>query len=138
MKKIFIFITIAALSLTSIANRVSAQALIDNPNISSFTDDVGKNVGFTTISLGQIVANIIQVALSFLAIIFLALAITAGFKWMTAGGNDDQIKKSQATLKNAIIGLIIVLAAYAIVYFIFNSLPFNLGGGAGGQGVSTG
>jgi len=136
MKKITIFLTCAFISFHFFASQINAQALIQNDKINNLTEDINKTVGFTSIGLGQIVANIIQVALSFLAIIFLGLAITAGFKWMTAGGNDDQIKKSQATLKNAIIGLIVVLAAYAITYFIFNSLPFNLGGRGGGQAVA--
>ena len=48
---------------------------------------------------------------------------------MTAGGNDEQVKKSQERLKNAVIGLVIVLAAYAISILITtlvtNSTVFN-------------
>jgi hypothetical protein len=57
--------------------------------------------------------------------------VFAGFKWMMAQGNEDQIKKSLETIKAAAIGLNIVLSAYAITYFIFTYLPFDGPGSAG-------
>ncbi len=84
-------------------------------------------------SLSFIISVIIQAVLGFLGIIFLVLTIMAGFKWMTAGGNEDEIKKAKQTLTNSVIGLIIVLAAYTITYSVFKYLPF--GGGSGGVSV---
>lgn len=81
-------------------------------------------------SLSFIIATLIQVLLGFLGIIFLILTIVSGFKWMTAQGNEDTIKKAQGTLMNAIIGLVIVLAAYIITTTLFKLLPFS--GGSGG------
>lgn len=70
----------------------------------------------------SIVVNIIRVALTFLAIIFLILTIMAGFKWMTASGNEDRIKEAKGQLSHAIIGLIIILAALSITEFTFQAL----------------
>ena len=92
------------------------------------TSQVATGSGLVNVGVGGLVANIIGVILGFLALIFLVLTIMAGFKWMTAGGNDEEVKKAQTSLKNAVIGLVIVLAAYAITYFVFNSLPFTGGG----------
>ena len=64
-----------------------------------------------------LIANIISIALGFLAVIFLGIAVVAGFQYMTAGGNQDKTSKALALLKNAIIGLIIVLAAWALTRF---------------------
>jgi len=91
------------------------------------TSQVATGAGLVSMGVGGLVATIIGVILSFLALIFLVLTIMAGFKWMTAGGNDEEVKKAQTSLKNAVIGLVIVLASYAITYFIFNSLPFSGG-----------
>lgn len=63
------------------------------------------------------IANIISIALGFLAIIFLGIALAAGFQYMTAGGNQEKTGKALALLKNAIIGLVIVLAAWAVTRF---------------------
>ena len=129
MKKIFIII-ISVFLLSSTFNIVQAQGLVKVGAVNNFTTNVGKSAGFTPdTSIGSVVAKIIQMALALLAIIFLTLMVTAGFKWMTAGGNEEEIKKAQGTIKSALIGLIIVLLAWAIVYFIFTYLPFSGNGG---------
>ena len=84
-------------------------------------------LGLSATDPRAIVANIIRVALGLLGIIVLILMIYAGFLWMTSAGNDEQIGKAKQILKNATIGLAIILLAYAIVAFIFNML--GLGGG---------
>ncbi len=61
-----------------------------------------------------IVANIIKVALEFLGMIFFVLTLYAGFLWMTAGGNEEQVGKAKSLLTQAVIGLTIVLSAYSI------------------------
>lgn len=117
----------------------STGAVLDSNTVNllrSKTQVVGNTAGLGQASVGTIIATIIQAALGLLAVIFLILMIFAGFQWMTASGNEAQIKKSQDIIKTAIIGLVIVLSAYAITYFIFKYLPFS-GSGAGGTGSNT-
>ena len=83
-------------------------------------------------NLATIIGMLIKSVLGFLGIVFLALTIMAGFKWMTSQGHEDSIKKAKESLTNSIIGLIIVIAAYAITWSVFTYLPFAGGGGAGG------
>jgi len=66
--------------------------------------------------------QIIGVVLSFLGIVFFVLMIVAGWRWMMAQGNEAEIEKAKQTMIAAVIGLIIVLAAYAITAFIGNNL----------------
>ncbi len=68
--------------------------------------------------LNSKIGSIIGVVLSFVGVIFLILMIYAGLVWMTAQGNQEQVTKAKDLMINAIIGLIIVLAAYAITAFI--------------------
>ena len=75
------------------------------------------------------VGNIIQAVLSLIGVLFLGLLVFGGIKWMTAGGNEDIIKKAKSRIVNAIIGLAIVLFAYGITAFIFKNLPSNISGG---------
>ncbi len=82
-------------------------------------------------SIGDVLGYAIQIVLSLLAVIFLILTIIAGFKWMTASGNEETITKAKKSLKESIIGLFIVLASYAITYFIFSQL------GGAGLGIGT-
>ena len=120
-----------------LASPVSAQLLNNTAGLDSMTIETKNAAGLGDMSIGQLVSSIIKIALGFLSIIFLVLIVMAGFKWMTAGGNEEQIKKSTATIKAAVIGLVIVLAAYTITYFIFTYLPFT-GSGTSVQGGTGG
>jgi hypothetical protein len=66
----------------------------------------------------QIVAWIIQVVLTFIGIILVVLILWAGYQWMTAGGNTEQVTKAKSQIQNAVIGLVIVLAAFAITHYV--------------------
>lgn len=73
------------------------------------------------------VGQIIGVILSFIGVIFLILMIYAGILWMTAAGNDQQVNKAKNLMINAIIGLIIVFAAYAITAYVGDLLTNTSG-----------
>ncbi len=80
----------------------------------------GANIGEA--GLGTIVGNVVKVVLSILGLVALVMFIIAGFQWMTSGGNDDKIKSAQKLMSNAVIGLVIVLIAYAATHFIVQAL----------------
>lgn len=69
-----------------------------------------------------IIARIISLSLGLLGTIALVLIIYSGFQWMTAGGNDDKVTEAKKRLGYAIIGLIIILSAYAITDFVVRSI----------------
>ncbi|MCX6782297.1 MAG: pilin [Candidatus Magasanikbacteria bacterium] len=89
-------------------------------------------LGLPSTDIRQIAANIIRIALGFVGIVLIVLIMYGGFLWMTAGGNEEQIGKAKKILVNAIIGLIIILSAYAIVLFIMRMLGIGMGGGGTG------
>ncbi len=68
------------------------------------------------------ITSIIGTVLSFVGVAFLILMIYGGILWMTSQGNNDQIKKAKGILINGIIGLVIVIFAYAITAYIGNTL----------------
>jgi len=68
------------------------------------------------------VGGIVGLALSFVGIIFLVLTVYAGIMWMTAQGNSGQVDKAKDLLINAVIGLIIISAAYSITIFVGQEL----------------
>lgn len=65
------------------------------------------------------VAVIIKTALQLIGIIFLVLIMYAGFLWMTAGGSEDNVTKAKKIISASVIGLAIVVSAYAITTFVF-------------------
>lgn len=92
----------------------------------AITDTVAGRSGYATgdnaPSLFSTLGSIVNVALGLLGVIFMILIIYSGFKWMTAGGSEEDVKKAQQTMKNAVIGLVVVMAAWVIYYFIDTAL----------------
>lgn len=65
-----------------------------------------------------VIGKLIQAFLSVLGVIFLGLMVYGGYKWMVAQGREEEVKKAKEIIQAAVTGLAIVLAAYAITYFI--------------------
>lgn len=70
----------------------------------------------------QVAADIIKFILGFLGIIAVIIVLYAGFKWMTAGGNEENVSEAKKMLINGVIGLIIILSAYALTNFVINQI----------------
>lgn len=94
-------------------------------------------------------ANIVRIFLAFLGVVAISLMIYAGFIWMTSQGNIEKIDKAKKIITGAIIGLVIVLSAFAIASFVISQILDatqgsdgddysggdnieNIGGGGGG------
>ncbi len=93
-------------------------------NLTNAVQKVGPAAGFENAepSLAQQVGQVIQGLLSLLGVIFMILIIYGGYLWMIARGNEEQVTKAKAIIRGSIIGLFIVLAAYAISTFITTNL----------------
>jgi FtsH-binding integral membrane protein len=78
--------------------------------------------GVSTKSIQVQVGDIIRIALSITGTIFFVLMVYAGFKWMTARGNEEAVTKARGTLIAAVIGLAIVVGAYSVTVFVTNRL----------------
>ena len=81
-------------------------------------ENIGEQVGLGTADLKDTVINIIQWVLGILALVAVVMIIIGGFQWMTAAGNEERIEKAKKVISAAVIGLIIVLLAWAIVIFV--------------------
>jgi len=80
-----------------------------------------------TIGLGNAepkgaIVNIIKVIMGFLGLIAVIVILIGGFKWMTAGGNEDKVAEAKKLIVAGIIGLVIILAAFLIASFVINQL----------------
>jgi nitrate reductase NapE component len=89
--------------------------------------DVGINEVENSVELGnkdprETVGQIINVAMLFLGIIAVGIILVGGFKWMTAGGNDEKVGEAKKLMGSGVIGLVIVLAAWGIASFILDQL----------------
>jgi len=100
-----------------------------NDAFSNVMKETGEEAGYsynsTTTSPLPIISKVINVVFGLTGVIVFVLMIYAGILWMTAGGNDEQVKKAQKIIQRAVIGLIIVVLAYAITYFILKAIFAN-------------
>ena len=95
-------------------------------NLNGAANDVNTiaaNAGLTNAgSLPQIIGNAISVILGLLGIVFVVLVVYAGFLYLTSAGAEDNVKKAKKLLTQAIIGLIIIVSAYAISGYVIAAL----------------
>jgi uncharacterized BrkB/YihY/UPF0761 family membrane protein len=73
-------------------------------------------------SIPEAIGRIIGALLAFIGVLFFVLMIYGGFLWMTARGNETQTGKARDLIAAAVIGLIIVLSAYAITSYLGSTL----------------
>ncbi len=89
----------------------SAQVTIDS--------GIGSTFGIgTTTDLRSSIINIVNYVLGLLGLIAVIMIIYAGVTWLTAAGNEERIDKAKKIISAAVIGLIVILLAWAIVIFV--------------------
>ncbi|PIZ95368.1 MAG: hypothetical protein COX81_01015 [Candidatus Magasanikbacteria bacterium CG_4_10_14_0_2_um_filter_37_12] len=80
-------------------------------------------------TFAKTIGTVVQAILSLVGIIFLSLMVYAGYLWMTAMGEEEEVKKAKTIIRQSIIGLIITVGAYSITAFV---LPVILARTTGG------
>ncbi len=116
MKKYFAQASTSALGSFFLALPALAQGNLNNAGA-----NLGKTAelaGTTNGDVSSIVGIAINALLTLVGLFFLILMVYAGYLWMTARGEADQVEKSKKIIVGALIGLVIVLSAYAITVFV--------------------
>lgn len=76
-----------------------------------------------------LIAKAINIFLGILGITFMVIMVFAGYRLMTAGGNEDTITEAKSSIVRAVIGLLIILMAWSISLFVTNCLSEVSGAG---------
>ena len=109
--------------LTLSTSTVHAQT---NSDITQFgTEQVTTGLGGSLTDTGDprtIIGRIINIALGFLGVIAVGIILLGGFKWMTAAGNEDKTTEAKQLLGAGVIGLIIILSAWALATFVIGQI----------------
>jgi cytochrome bd-type quinol oxidase subunit 2 len=66
--------------------------------------------------------SLAKTAFSFLGVFLVLMIVYGGFLYMTSGGNEEAKKHATATLKNAVLGFLIIMLAPSIVRFVFDAI----------------
>lgn len=126
-KKLLFILIVFVFSFLFVAQGVIATGADDALSGLNTTAQMGFGDGTTipesiTKPISEQIGTIIGALLAFIGVIFFILMIYGGFLWMTAQGNEEQITKAKNLIIAAVIGIIIVMSAYAITAYIGGTL----------------
>jgi len=120
-----IVMTVSLMALPLITNAQTAENLFDL--------NAAGNIGLGDAPLKDTVNAIIKVILGFLGLLAVIIILWGGFIWMTAMGDETKTETAKKLIIAGIVGIIIILAAYAIAAFVIT----NIGNATGLPDVSN-
>ena len=78
----------------------------------------GQFSGLNSITIENLISALIIIILVIAALIFLFMLILGGIKYITSGGDKGQTESARSQITAALIGLVIVFAAWAIINLV--------------------
>jgi cytochrome bd-type quinol oxidase subunit 2 len=115
---LLIFCSFALVYATSVFIGASdVNTNIDNPIRDNVTNPVRANSFL--VFLESLLTNFLTIA----GLIALLMIMVNGFRYITAGGNNEQTESAKSGLQWAVIGLIVIALAYTIVQATAKLLP---------------
>jgi cytochrome bd-type quinol oxidase subunit 2 len=112
----------SAVGVVSAAAAIPTLVFAQGSAITDNLNNVGTAAQLSTQDLPVLVGRYINAFLGVLGVVFVVLIIYAGFLYLNSQGEADGTKKAVAMIKNAVIGLIIIFAAYAISNFVIQAV----------------
>ncbi len=114
-------------TITKIAAGALTVAAFAAPAIASAAGvDLGLNyataIGLGTQDVRSTVSSVIKAFMGLLGIVAVVIILLGGFKWMTAGGSEEKVGEAKKLIISGIIGLVIIMSAYAIAQFVVGSV----------------
>lgn len=89
----------------SIVKSANAQGTAINVDRPSYAPD----------NLGSIIGSVVNATIVIGALAAFMYLVLGGFQWITAGGDPKKTEEAQKKITNAVIGLVIIVAAWAIM-----------------------
>jgi len=123
-KRMFVLALAVIFAVSMFIGSAQVQAA-DSPDLLT-NEDLGiqyaQSTGLGDRDVRVMVADIVRTLLGLLGILAVVIILIGGFKWMTAMGEDDKIGEAKKLLSAGVIGLVIILCAYAIANFAIDQL----------------
>ena len=122
MKKFLRVLMVAAMALT-IAMPMVTLAQVDADSAYGINDVANSGLNLSNDKdPKEIAASIINIILGFLGLLAVVIILIGGFKWMTAGGNEENVASAQKIIVAGVIGLVIILASWGIATFVLQQI----------------
>lgn len=131
-RRTFSRLFLAAFFVATFAVVIPTATFAQGADITGGLQTVGTTAGISGGGdIYSIIGNIINIVLGLLGTVLLVIMLYAGYEWMTSGGDSEKVESAKVRLRNAIIGLIIIMTSFAITNFILNALISATGSGSG-------
>lgn len=76
---------------------------------------------FNAKNVAEFVGKVLLIG-PFLGILLIIHLVTAGYEWMTSAGDAKKVEDAKKRIKNAVIGVVLLIGMYVLATFIINSL----------------
>jgi uncharacterized SAM-binding protein YcdF (DUF218 family) len=118
----------ASISLFALPLMASAQSFAQRMQEGAGSAAASANLGQAP-DLVTVIGRVINFAIGLIGIILLCFFLYAGFLYLTSAGNKDAVAKAQNIMKTTVIGVVIVVGAYAIANFVLSYIVPTITGG---------
>jgi uncharacterized membrane protein YjgN (DUF898 family) len=119
MNKLLIKKIIVGASMAAVLLPVAAFAQLNSTDLGL---EYGQATGLTTTDVRTTISRVINAFMSLLGLVAVVLILLGGFKWMMAQGNEEKIDEAKKLMMSGVVGLIIVMSAYAIAQFVIGAI----------------
>jgi len=128
-KAVVAFCASIALAVSPMASGlVFAQGFgAQNTGLTEAAGKAGYNTNQACVSaaggcIPQIIGQVVSALLGLFGALFLILIMYGGVQYMFAGGDPGKVKSATQTLRNAVLGMLVVTASYAIATYVITSI----------------
>lgn len=113
---------VMAIMFTLVVGMFFAPVVMAEASPVNFGLSYAESTGLGNRDIRATVASIIKVAMGLLGIVAVVIILIGGFEWMTAGGSDDKVGEAKKRILYGVMGLAIILSAYALTTFVLTQL----------------
>ena len=124
-----IIITLSIIGVIFFGGFLAQASMLDADSVGDISVQqfkLAEKSGFSTDAnntIGNVMGYVIKAFIMLLGMLFVFLLVLEGYKWMMARGEEEKVREARDGIMRAVIGIIIVISAYAITYFVFTNLP---------------
>ena len=127
MKK---FLIAALVSLGIVVTPLAMDAPVFANAKSEVTSGVSSVNDGNSTDLPSFITNIVNILLFLAGAIAVIVIIIGGIRYVMSSGDAGQVQAAKNTILYAVVGLVVVIMAYAIVNFVINQFQGNGGSAA--------